>query len=41
MIDDEEFFYIEPSVCECGYVDDWCEYCGFHGHECPLDTEEQ
>lgn len=31
----------EPYVCECGHVDYWCEYCGYHGHDCPLDAEEE
>lgn len=38
--DDEYDYYPEPYECECGEVEYYCELCGFHGHDCPLDREE-
>jgi hypothetical protein len=38
--EEDDYYEPEPDVCsECGYVDYWCELCGFHGHRCEKDGE--
>lgn len=40
--EESEEYWPEPSQCdECGYVDYWCELCGYHGHDCPEDGNEE
>lgn len=40
VMDDE--YWPEPSECGvCGYVDYWCDMCGYHGHDCPEDGDEK
>lgn len=35
--DDDDYYYPDPDPVECpdcGYVEYWCELCGYHGHDC-------
>ena len=45
MLDDDDWVMaldetFEDKCAACGFVDYWCEYCGFHGHDCPKDGAE-
>lgn len=31
----EEDYWPEAEECQtCGFVDYWCDLCGYHGHTC-------
>lgn len=33
---EEDHYDPGPWICkDCGYVDQYCEMCGYHGHDCP------
>lgn len=38
---EDEYWSDEEECSTCGYVDSWCDMCGFHGHECPGDEKEE